>query len=74
MKEMPTLTELIAKCDDAEISTQNLISNLSGMEIKKSNGFITFITDPNIVKSWMLGKPDKIGIVVWLPQDVFERS
>lgn len=70
---MAKLLDLIAKCDDAEMFTQNLDDNATEWQIKGKNGYVTFLTDPQIVKEQVLGKQSKIAFVIWLPSDVFER-
>jgi len=61
---MAKLQDLIAKCDETEIMTQSVIDNLAGAEIKGKNGTITFATDPALVKSIVLGKPEKLPYVI----------
>lgn len=80
MNFMAKIPDLIAKCADSEISAQNLQENIVEMEIKTvkkskiKNGFVTFLTDPEIVKNHILDKPErKVGIVIWFPADIFER-
>ena len=70
---MPKIEDLIAKCEESEIFTQNLQDNITEMQVKGKNGLITFVTDPTIVYDELLRKPKKIGIVIWFPSDVFER-
>lgn len=74
---MAKLQDLIAKCDESEIFTQNLADNAVEMKTKGKNGilngYITFATDPKFVFEELEGNPSKIGIVIWLPSDVFER-
>ncbi len=71
---MAKIQDLIAKCDESEVFTQNLDANTTELEIKGEKGFITFLTDPEIIKNKILDKPEsKIGVVIWFPKDVFER-
>ncbi len=70
---MAKLIDLIEKCKEEEIFTQNLDDNISGMNIKGENGYIEFLTKSDFVKERILGKPNQVGVVVWLPADVFER-
>lgn len=70
---MAKLEELIAKCEESEMFTQNLGENTVAMEVTGGNGRVTFLTDPQIVMDAAAGKQKKIGFVIWLPADVFER-
>ena len=70
---MPKLNDLISKCDDSEMFIQNLSDNTTYSEVKGGNGKITFLTDPQIVMDKLNGKENKIGFVIWLPADVFQR-
>ncbi|HEY0658058.1 MAG TPA: hypothetical protein VGD05_06275 [Pyrinomonadaceae bacterium] len=70
---MPKIEDLIAKCEESEMFTQNLDENIVAMDIKKGNGYVTFVTDPEIVKNKILEISPKISIVTWLPNDVFDR-
>jgi hypothetical protein len=67
------LQDLIAKCEESEMLTQNLEENTVAMEVKGENGRITFLTDPQIVLDAAAGKQGKVGYIIWLPSDVFER-
>lgn len=69
---MAKLQDLIAKCGESEIFTQNLDENILKSEIIGKIGKITFLTDPNIILERMNGK-GRIPILIWLPSDVFER-
>lgn len=70
---MAKLDELINKCDQSEMFTQNLFENASSMEVKGKNGYITFLTNPEFIQDELLGKRKKVAFVVWLPEDVFQR-
>lgn len=70
---MARLVDLIAKCEESEMFTQNLEENTASMEVRGGNGRVTFLTDPKIVLDAMKGRREKIGFVLWLPSDVFER-
>jgi hypothetical protein len=70
---MAKVEDLIAKCKDSEMFTQNLQENILKMEVKGRNGQITFLTDPKIVMDELRGEQKKVGIVIWFPSDVFER-
>lgn len=70
---MAKVEDLIAKCKDEEIFTQNLTENIVSWQISGKNGKVTFLTDPQIVYDALEDKKGKIGIVIWFPHDVFER-
>lgn len=70
---MPRIEELIAKCKDEEMSTQNLDENAVEWNVKGKNGEVKFLTDPDFVLDRLRGTPQKVGIIIWLPADVFER-
>lgn len=70
---MAKLVDLIARCEESEMFTQNLQENTVAMEVKGGNGRVTFLTDPQIVMDAAKGEQKKIGFVIWLPSDVFER-
>jgi len=70
---MAKLQDLIACCEESEIMTQKLGENITELNIRTGNGEITFLTSPEFIKDRILGKPKNIGIVIWLPADVFER-
>lgn len=70
---MPKVEDLIAKCEDSEMFTQNLSENITDWNIQHGTGKITFLTDPQIVMDALQGKENKIGIVIWFPSDVFQR-
>lgn len=72
---MAKIQDLIAKCDESEIFTQNLKENTVSMEVKGEGrpGRITFLTDSQIVFDELHGTPKKVGIVIWFPVDVFDR-
>jgi hypothetical protein len=71
---MPKVQDLIAKCEESEMFTQNLQENITEMKVTGVNGRITFLTDPQIVMDELQGKPKKVGIVIWFPADVFDRK
>lgn len=69
---MAKIVDLIAKCEESEMFTQNLDENIVSENIQGTNGKVTFLTDPNLILERMQGK-GKIPIVIWFPSDVFER-
>jgi hypothetical protein len=70
---MADLRDLISACEQSEINIQNLDENVVEWNANQKNGLITFLTDPQIVYEKMRNQSTKIGFVVWLPNDVFER-
>lgn len=70
---MAKVQDLIAKCDESEMFTQNLQDNIVKMEVKGKSGEITFLTNPQFVFDELKGTTKKIGVVIWFPADVFER-
>lgn len=70
---MAKIVDLLAKCEESEIFTQNLGENITEMQVKGANGLVTFMTDPKIVLERMMTDKPKVGIVIWFPADVFER-
>ncbi len=72
---MTKIQDLIAKCDESEIFTQNLVENMIKGKVNKKNGEITFVTKPEFVYGFLESIPNpKIGIVIWFPADVFDRK
>ena len=70
---MAKVADLIAKCNESEIFTQNLDENIVEMNAVGKTGLITFMTDPQIILDELRRERKKVGIVIWFPADVFER-
>lgn len=70
---MAKLQDLIAKCDESEMFTQNLDENIIEASVQNNQGQITFVTKPELIYERLVGNNHKIGIVIWFPRDVFER-
>ena len=71
---MAKVQDLIAKCKDEEMFTQNLDENIIEAQVKGRKAYVKFLTDPQLVKNYVLDNDErKIGIVIWFPKDFFER-
>lgn len=69
---MAKVKDLIDKCEESEIFTQNLDENAVSWNVQGQNGKVTFLTDPQIIHERLQGK-SRVGIVIWFPSNVFER-
>ncbi|AHF89532.1 hypothetical protein OPIT5_03950 [Opitutaceae bacterium TAV5] len=73
------LSELIQHVGDECIQMQNLEQSLVRVVQKKNDGEITFATSKGkasqLAKCAVLGgKPDHVGLVVWLPREKLPES
>lgn len=72
------ISELLAAIGDDKIFVQNLQQNATGFTNDKRGGLITFATEPGIVANLMAcsltdDKPEKVGLILWLPGDEARR-
>ncbi len=65
--------DMIAKCDESEVFTQNLEENIVSSAVKNGNGEITFRTDPQFVLERAAASAAHVAVVIWFPSDVFKR-
>ena len=64
------ISELILAVGDDHVVFQNLLNDAQSVDKTKAGTKITFYTDQVQAEELMHGgKPKKIGLVVWLPQD-----
>ena len=67
------LSELIAKIGDENVKFQILQNALSGISLgKEGDSKVTFFTDA-ITPSDVMQNKGKVGIVIWIPREHWEK-
>jgi hypothetical protein len=72
------LSEMLTKIGDDKIKLQSLQPTQITNSERRRESKITFVTDlaigQDLTKAIMSnGKPEKLGIIVWLPREDYER-
>lgn len=69
------IIELLTRIGEDNVRLQNLLETATNFASRK-RGFtaITFLTKEMTPSQVMSGKPDKVGLVVWLPTDLVEKA
>lgn len=71
------LTELLSKVGDGNVQFQNLRQCISSIESRKDGSVaVTFHTAPDKINPTdeVMGRPEWVGLVVWLPQDRVKQA
>lgn len=69
------MSELILAVGDENVAFQNLLNDAQSIDKTKAGTKITFYT--NAIQAEELlngGKPEKMGLVLWLPRDRVEAA